>query len=388
MAKTKVNDTMQASELLSYLEAQKGAMIEATRALVEYESPSTDKALLDALANFMADRFAHMGAAVDLIDNPKGGNNLRISFAGPSEQKPGLILCHYDTVWAAGTLARMPFKIEGEKVYGPGVFDMKASIVLVEYAIRALAELQQKLPRPITLLLTSDEETGSLNSRALIEEQAKASAYVLVLEPPITGGALKTGRKGIGRFTLEIEGRASHAGTEPEKGLSAIEEMAHQILALHALRDKEKGSTVNVGVVSGGTRPNVVAARAHLDIDVRAWTLSEAERLTNAIKQLKPVTPGIVLHPAGGFNRPPMERSESIVKLYERARNLGRQIGLELGEGQTGGGSDANFTAALGVPTLDGLGMPGAGAHADHEHIDSEHFPSRAALLALLLLDL
>lgn len=379
---------MQGSELLSYLEAQKGAMIEATKALVEYESPSTDKTLLDALADFMADRFAQMGAAVDRIDNPKGGNNLRISFAGSSEQKPGLILCHYDTVWAAGTLARMPFQIQGDKIFGPGVFDMKASIVLAEYAIRALAELQQKLPRPITLLLTSDEETGSLNSRALIEAQAKESAYVLVLEPPITGGALKTGRKGIGRFMLEIEGRASHAGTEPEKGLSAIEEMAHQILALHGLRDKEKGSTVNVGVVSGGTRPNVVAARAHLDIDVRAWTLSEAERLTNAIKQLKPVTPGIVLHPAGGFNRPPMERSESIVALYEKARELGRQIGLELGEGQTGGGSDANFTAALGVPTLDGLGMPGAGAHADHEHIDSEHFPSRAALLALLLLDL
>jgi glutamate carboxypeptidase len=387
MTKTKVNVFMQGSELLSYLETQKGAMIEASKVLVEYESPSTDKALLDALASHMADHFAQMGAAVEVIDNPKGGNNLKISFAGPSEQKPALLLCHYDTVWSAGTLERMPFKIEGDKVYGPGVFDMKSSIVLAEYAIRAIAELQEKLPRPVILLLTSDEETGSINSRALIEAQAKESAYVLVLEPPITGGALKTGRKGIGRFTLAIEGRASHAGTEPEKGLSAIEEMAHQILAIYGLRNKEKGTTVNVGVVSGGTRTNVVAAHAHLDIDVRTWTMSEAERLTESIKSLKSVNPGVILHPAGGFNRPPMERSESVVALYEKARDLGRQLGLELGEGQTGGGSDANFTAALGVPTLDGLGMPGAGAHADHEHIDSEHFPSRTALLALLLLN-
>lgn len=379
---------MDGPTLLSHLGDYQEEMLATLRLLVEHESPSTEKPLLDALAALLAERFAAAGAQVDMIPSATNGNHLQGHFASPYNERPALVVCHYDTVWSAGTLATMPFRVEGERVYGPGVFDMKASIVLAEFALRTIADLQATLPRPVIVLLTSDEEIGSPLSRSLIESLAREAAYVLVMEPPLTGGALKTGRKGIGRFALAIEGRASHAGTEPEKGHSAIEELAHQVLALHQLRDKNQGSTVNVGVVRGGTRPNVVAAHAELEIDVRAWTAAESTRLTQAILGMQPVTAGVVLHPSGGFNRPPMERSPKIVHLFERVRTIAVELGLDLKEGQTGGGSDANFTAALGVPTLDGLGMPGAGAHADHEHILTTYLPLRAALLALLLLRL
>lgn len=380
---------MAASLLLDHLRGQQDTMVAALQQLVEHESPSTDTTLLNALAQVLAERFTEAGATIERVTSASNGDHIKALFAAESDARPALVLCHYDTVWSAGTLTHMPFRVEGERVAGPGAFDMKASIVLVEYALQAIKSLGLKLPRPVLALLTSDEEIGSPSSRTLIEQLARQSAYVLVMEPPLTSGALKTARKGIGRFTMNIEGRASHAGTEPEKGLSAIEELAHQVLALHGLRDKERGSTVNVGVARGGTRPNVVAAQAELEIDVRAWTEAEAERLTNAIMTAQPVTPGVKLHPGGKFNRPPMERSDAIVALFERAKAIAQsELGLQLKEGQTGGGSDANFTAALGVPTLDGLGMPGAGAHADHEHILVEHFPQRAALLAHLLLGL
>jgi glutamate carboxypeptidase len=297
------------------------------------------------------------------------------------------VLCHYDTVWPLGTLAKQPFEIRDGRAYGPGVYDMKASIAMVETALQAIQSLGEDLPRPLLVLLTSDEEIGSPSSRPHIEQLAQESAYVLVAEPPAIKGALKTSRKGVGRFIVEVNGRASHAGTQPEKGISATHELAHQILRLGELNDPTKGTTVNVGIMHGGTRRNVVAARAVAEVDVRAWTREETERLKSAIYGLKPVHDRAVIKVRGGFGRPPMERSEANVSLFHKAQEVGRALGLELSESASGGGSDANFTSALGVPTLDGLGAVGDGAHADDEHILLEPLPIRTALLAALILD-
>ena len=361
----------------------------ALKTMVVHESPSTDKASLDELANLLENRFRSAGARVEMLAERSHGNNVLAAF--PSISHPdaplGLVLCHYDTVWPLGTLAKQPFEIRDGRAYGPGVYDMKASIAMVETALQAIQSLGEDLPRPLLVLLTSDEEIGSPSSRPHIERLASKSAYVLVIEPPSFKGALKTSRKGVGRFIVEVNGRASHAGTQPEKGISATHELAHQILRLEKLNDPEKGTTVNVGIVHGGTRRNVVAARAVAEVDVRAWTQEEATRLTAAIQGLRPVHPGAVLKIRGGFGRPPMERSEATVNLFRKAQKIGRALGLELGESASGGGSDANFTAALGVPTLDGLGAIGDGAHADDEHILLEPLPMRTALLAELLLN-
>jgi glutamate carboxypeptidase len=327
---------------------------------------------------------------VAIIPNAERGNHVCATFAGPAAAptaQPGLILCHFDTVWAVGSLATHPYRIEAGKAYGPGIFDMKTSLVLAEYALRAIQGLALQLPRPMTVLMTSDEEVGSGTSRALIEAEAQRSAYVLVMESPLAGGVLKTRRKGIGGFDLSITGRAAHAGIEPEKGISAIQELAHQTLKLHSLTDMTKGTTVNVGVVHGGTVSNVVAPTASAEIDVRAWSQEEADRLLQAILKLQPVTPGAQLHITGGWNRPPLERKVT-GPLFERAQAIGKTLGLDLQEGGTGGGSDGNLTGALGVPTLDGLGVQGAGAHADHEHIEVDKIAERAALLVALLVAL
>jgi glutamate carboxypeptidase len=277
--------------------------------------------------------------------------------------------------------------VEQGKAYGPGIFDMQSSLMLCEYVARATRDLSLKLPRPVTILITSDEEVGSPTSRALIESEALQSAYVLVMESPLPGGVIKTSRKGVGNFALEISGRAAHAGVEPERGISAIQELAHQILALHSLTDMAKGTTVNVGVVHGGSVSNVVAAHATAQIDVRSWTQDEADRVSNAILGLKPVMSGVTLRVSCGWNRPPLERSAT-AELFAKTQGIGRTLGLELSEGGTGGGSDGNFTGALGIPTLDGLGVPGHGAHADHEHIEVDQIAGRAALLMALLAEL
>jgi glutamate carboxypeptidase len=301
---------------------------------------------------------------------------------------PALLLCHMDTVWPAGTLAARPFRVEEGRAYGPGSYDMKAGIVIAEFALRAVRDLGLRLPRPVLLLLTADEEVGSKVSRPLIEEMAHRSQYVLVLEPSLGTGALKTARKGVGRFTVEIVGRAAHAGVEPEKGLSAVLELAHQIVYLQGLADAGQGTTINVGVVRGGTRSNVVPAYAEAEVDVRVWTMAEAGRVTEGIKNVQPHIPGIQLRVQGGLGRPPMERTTASAVLFRRAQEIGRQLGLDLGETSTGGGSDANFTAALGIPTLDGLGAIGDGGHADHEHVLIDSLPERAALLTALLVNL
>lgn len=380
---------MDGQALLSYLQPRREEMLAAVARLVEHESPSRDKASLDALAGALAGRFRDLGAEVGLIAHPGGGDHLLARFDAPgAEAPPALILGHFDTVWPAGTLARQPFRVEDGRAYGPGIFDMKASLVLAEYALATLRALGLRLPRPVVVLFTSDEEIGSPLSRPSIEAEASEAAHVLVLEPPLPGGRLKTARKGVGQFTVEIRGRAAHAGIEPEKGVSAVQELAHQVLHIHGLADPAAGTTVNVGVVQGGTTPNVVADRATARVDVRAWTADEAGRIDRAMHALEPRTPGARLAVQGGFNRPPMERSSRGGALFQRARQIGRSLGLDLAEGATGGGSDGNFTAALGVATLDGLGALGAGAHAEDEHIVVASLPGRAALIAALLLEL
>ena len=375
--------------LIDALKTQQTMMLSALEALVCYESPSRDKAALDALADRITTVFAPFGARLDRVRNECGGDHLhfRIGRDG-DETPPALILGHFDTVWPMGTTARLPFRVEGGKAYGPGAFDMKASLVLAEFALWACDKLKMGFPRPVELLFTSDEEIGSPTSRGLIESLARRAGYVLVLEPPLPDGRLKTGRKGVGSFTMEIAGRASHAGSEPEKGVSAVVELAHQVLAVSALGDPSAGTTLNVGIVQGGTAGNVVPAGATALIDARALSASETRRIESALANLTPVLPGATVVVRGGFNRPPMERTPAVAALYEKARAIGRELGMELGEGSTGGGSDANFTAALGIPTLDGLGAIGAGAHADEEHIVVDKLPERAALLAALLRNL
>ncbi len=374
--------------LLDILTPRQDAMLAALAALVERESPSRDKAALDILADDLARLFSALGLEVSRFANPDGGDHLSVMLDGDSFESPALVLCHFDTVWPLGTIDRMPFRIEGGRAFGPGVYDMKASLVLCEFAIRALRELDLSLPRPVEFLFTSDEEIGSPTSRELIEMRARQSAYVLVLEPPLSGDRLKTARKGVGRFRLQVTGKAAHAGVEPQKGVNALVELAHQILRITDLADPDAGTTLTVGLARGGTTPNVVPAEATAEIDARVATRDEALRVQAALAALRPVLPGASIRVLGDFNRPPMERTERGVAFFERARLIGHGIGLRLGEGSTGGGSDGNFTAALGVPTLDGLGTPGAGAHATHEQIEIDALPGRAALLAALLREL
>ncbi|MDQ3247629.1 MAG: M20 family metallopeptidase [Chloroflexota bacterium] len=381
---------MDYQQLLAYFHTNQPALLNLIRQLVTQETPSSDKPRLDAFAAFLADRLQAAGATVEVIANAERGNHVRATFTTPNTNftaKPALVLCHFDTVWPVGSLVTHPFRIEDGKAYGPGIFDMQSSLALAEYVLHAVRDLNLTLPRPLTLLMTSDEETGSLTSQTLITEEAQKAAYALVMESPLPGGVLKTTRKGIGGFDLTVTGRAVHAGIEPEKGISAIQELAHQILKLHSFNDFAKGTTVNVGVIQGGTVSNVVAAHANAQIDVRAWTQDEADRLEQKILGLQPVSPDAQVQLSGGWHRPPLERKVTGA-LFERAQTIGKKLGLALQEGGTGGGSDGNLTGALGVPTLDGLGVPGAGAHADHEHIEVDQIAGRAALLVALLLEL
>jgi glutamate carboxypeptidase len=365
-----------ASAVRSELEPRRGEMVDLLRRLVELETPSDRPECLERFANALEEVFGKL--------EPHGTHReLRVD---GREGQPAVALCHYDTVWPLGTLQQIPFSVDAEGVArGPGCFDMKAGIVVLRFALAGLQAVGEQLKRPLRVLFTSDEEVGSPTSRALIEQTAREAAVVYVLESPLPGGTLKTARKGTGDYLVRIQGRAAHAGVEPQKGISAVQELAHQVLALHALNDYEAGTTVNVGVVQGGTRPNVVAAAAELHVDVRVTTLAEAERLDAAIRGLQPRLSGAKLNIDGGLNRPPMERSEAMARLFEQARGIAAAMGVQIDEGSTGGGSDGNFSAALGIPTLDGLGAEGEGAHAAHEHVLTESLPRRAALLAGLL---
>jgi glutamate carboxypeptidase len=355
------------------------AMLAALERLVRAESPSPDKARCDGCADEVTDLFRQRtGVTAIRHRRTNAGDHLEMRVGDGAQ--PVVLLCHHDTVWPEGTLARLPYRIDGDRVTGPGSYDMKAGIVEAAFA---LGHARPK--RPVVVLSTSDEEIGSASSRALIEETARQAVAVLVLEPAASGGAIKTARKGIADFILEVDGRAAHAGVEPEKGISAIEELAHQVLALKALAQPASGTTVNVGVVHGGTRPNVVAAQARAEIDVRFTRASEAERIVAAIQGLQPRLEGAQLRLSGGVDRPPMERSPGVVRLAQLAQRLAGDVGFSLTETSTGGASDGNFTAAMGVPTLDGLGPDGGGAHADSEHLLVESWLQRTQLLRLLI---
>ena len=353
--------------------------------LVALESPSSDKAAVDACSTFVAGRLREYGAAVEFIPQTTAGNHLLASWPGSSTgDGQFLALFHLDTVWPVGTLERMPIHEEAGRLYGPGVYDMKASTAIALTALRVLRESGRSPRRPIRLLFTSDEEVGSRTSRDPIETEARKSAVVLVMEPALPGGQLKTFRKGVGEFTLVAHGRSAHAGADHQKGINAIEEPAPQTLRLQHMTDYALGTTLNVGLIKGGSASNVVPERAEMGVDFRVSKASEAERIVAAIMALQPVLPGAHLEISGGLNRPPMERTPTMIATFEQVQRLGASIGLALEEGSTGGGSDGNFTSALGVPTLDGLGALGDGGHALHEHVIIDSLADRAALLATI----
>jgi glutamate carboxypeptidase len=381
---------MEYRELLGeFQSARRETVFVLLEELVTLESPSRDKHALDALGTLLARHLHQLGGSIEMIPNVQGGDHILARFPGKGAKRPALVLGHFDTVWPKGTIERMPFRIEPDgRAFGPGIFDMKAGLASLWWAMSVLVNSRYSDRRPIWVLLTSDEEIGSPTSRDLIENLARQCAYVLVLEPPLADGGLKTARKGVGRFRLEIEGKAAHAGVAPTQGRSAVIELAHQIFAIQKLQDLGAGTTINVGTIAGGTTANVVPASASAEIDVRVLSAGEAARIGAALTAVTPATPDVRIAVSGGFTRPPMERGPSIAALFEQAQRIGRQLGIELTEGSTGGGSDGNFTAALGVPTLDGLGVRGGGAHADDEHIVIDSLPERAALLAALLLEL
>jgi glutamate carboxypeptidase len=368
--------------LMGQVAAERQWLLDTIEALVRAESPSTSKAAVDACGDELARRLTDLGARVERITQPERGDHVRAQVDGDGPQI--MILGHFDTVWPCGQIDRMPFRDEGGRLHGPGIYDMKSGIAVAMLAVRALRELAWPSPR-LLMLFTTDEEIGSGTSRALIEDEASRSAAVLVLEPSMPGGGAKTSRKGVGEFELIVHGVSAHAGIAPEQGANAVHELAEQIVALRRLNAPTSGTTVNVTVVSGGTRTNVIPDQARASVDVRVAAMAEATRLEGAIRSLKPVVSGTRLEINGGVNRPPMERTAGVAALYEQARACARDLGKELNEGGTGGGSDGNFTAALGVPTLDGLGPQGDGAHALHEHVLLADLTWRAGFLAHLL---
>jgi glutamate carboxypeptidase len=373
------------SLVLDYLQAHHEAMLKLLKQLVEMESPSNERAAVNAMGDFLATAFESLGADVERLPQVAFGDHLRVAW-GTSDRQV-LLLGHMDTVWPLGELERRPFRIARDAATGPGIFDMKGGLVIALYAVTAFLDLGLTPAHRLVFLFNSDEEVGSPTSRALIEEEAQRSDAVLVLEPS-REGALVTWRKGVGRFEMEIQGQASHSGAAHDRGVSAVEELAHQILHLEALTDYDRGTTVNVGVVQGGSRVNVRPASAWSNIDLRFTSAKEGQRMTRAIRGLRPMNPEITLIISGGINRPPWESSTKSEALFERAQRIGKELDLDLWPAGSGGGSDGNFAAAMGIPTLDGLGAVGNDAHALTEWIDPASLPRRAALLAELLLDL
>jgi glutamate carboxypeptidase len=373
------------NDFLDYFTPRQPAMTRHLRELVALESPTTDKAAVDRLGARLAGELRELGAAVSVAAQPATGDHI-VARWGDAAQPGLLILCHIDTVWDLGTLERRPCAERDGRLYGPGAYDMKAGVVIVLHALAGLRELGRWPDAPLTVLLTTDEERGSRTSRTLIEDEARRSRQVFCMEPALSNGAVKTFRKGTGLYRVSVQGRASHAGADHQAGVNAIEELALQIVRLQRMTSYERGTTLNVGVVSGGTRTNVVPERAECWVDLRVTTREEGERMHQALLALQPHLAGALVEVTGNLNRPPMERNALMLDTFDRAAAVARQMGLTLEQGESGGGSDANFTAALGVPTLDGLGALGNGAHAVDEHVVLASLPRRAALLAGLLL--
>jgi len=381
-----------AASLREYFESRQGKLLKAIREVVESESPSGDVEGSRQVVDLLADVARSIDGvnSVERIVSQDYGEHLRLCAfdSGEEDARPTLILGHTDTVYERGSLQARPWREEAGRIYAPGIFDMKANCVLALEVLRACAALHLKPTRPVVVLFTCDEETGSHSGRALVEEEARRAAQVLVLEPPASGGRVKTGRKGTGMFTLMVKGRAAHAGLDPEKGASAILEIARQIEKIYALNDPARGVTLNVGVVCGGTRSNVVAAEARAEIDLRFSTKRDAEQLEGQLLNLQPFDARVQLKMEGGINRPPLERTAAVAELYERAKAIAAAMNYELNETSVGGASDGNFAAAVGAPVLDGLGVDGDGAHAVHEHIIVDDLARRGALLAGLIASL
>jgi glutamate carboxypeptidase len=369
--------------LEAFCRAHEAWLFETAEALVAIESPTDDKAAVDRCGAALRARAAAVGLRTRIEARPDAGDHTLLEIGNG---RPRILLVgHVDTVWPLGQITAMPIERRDGRLHGPGVLDMKMGVAMGLLATRAVFETAPPAAGSVALLITSDEETGSRTSRTLIEAEARASDAALVLEPALAGGPLKTSRKGIGQYHLHVTGVAAHAGVDPAKGVSAIRELARQILDLERLHDLERGVSVNAGVVAGGTRPNVVAAEALAVVDVRAPSLADAAAVDAAFRGLRPHLPGARLTVTGGFERPPMERSAGVAALYAHAQAAAAALGQTVAEGGTGGGSDGNFTAALGVPTLDGLGAIGDGAHALHEHVEIARIVPRTALLAVLL---
>ena len=368
--------------ILSYCRQHESWLIETIEALVAIESPTDCKDAVDSCGRELARRLSDLGGRTAFITEADAGNHLRAEFGSGDRQV--LLLGHFDTVWPVGQIARMPLRRDGDRLTGPGVLDMKAGIGLGMLATRALLA-SASCPARVVMLWTTDEETGSRTSRALLEAEARKSEAVLVLEPSLPGGVLKTSRKGCGQYEITVHGEPAHAGVDPGKGVSAIRELARQILAIETLQDLSRGVSLNVGIVSGGSRANVVAPEARAIVDARAPSMADAERVDQALRSLTPHIRGARIEVQGGFERPPMERTAGVARLFAMAQEVGTALGQNVDEGATGGGSDGNFCAALGVPTLDGLGAVGDGAHALHEHVVISALVPRAALIAGLL---
>jgi glutamate carboxypeptidase len=376
-------ETVLSRSILNSVESRGEWIRTALRQLVLVESPSEDRSAVNAAMAMAEEHARKLDGRIRRHKQKNFGDVLELRF-GParSTRKPILLLGHLDTVWPIGTLAAMPWREEKGRYYGPGVLDMKAGVVMALAAVSTLREL--KLARPVTLLLNSDEEVGSPVSRAITERLALQSSAVFVLEPA-QGLAYKTARKGVGHYTVQVTGVGAHSGVDFERGHSAVLELARQVEAISGFTDLSRKLTVNCGVIAGGTRSNVVAAQASAEVDVRIAKAGDAAHIERLFHRLKPFNPHCKLTVTGGINRPPMERKPGTVALFKTARRLAAELGFQLEEAATGGGSDGNFTAALGVPTLDGMGAVGEGAHAAHEHVVVEHLVPRTALLASML---
>jgi glutamate carboxypeptidase len=381
--------------ILRHTQKRLPAMLDWIEGLARIESPTDNKKAVDEAVEYVIDKLPKP-AKVKLHRQREHGNHLRLEFsfkppAGGSKSRATqagqvLGLGHLDTVWAMGTLGRMPCKRDKKRLWGPGVFDMKAGVALLVFAAETLSELDIPVPGKYVVQLNSDEEIGSPTSRPYTQAEAKLSRAALVAEPAFgPKGALKTGRKGGGGYRIRVEGRSAHAGLDFERGASAIVELARQIERVASWTDLKEGITVNPGVIAGGTRSNVVAEHAFVDVDVRTPRAVQARRLEKQFRALKPFDRKTRLVVEGGLRRPPLERTAKVARLFELAQEAGRELGVAVSEAQVGGGSDGNFTAALGVPTLDGLGAVGEGAHALHENIVIGRLADRAALLVKLI---
>ena len=363
-------------------------LLALTCALVEAESPSGDKEGSSAVVSLLSSAAASISSvnSVERFASEDFGEHIAVRAFGKNDNTRGiLILGHTDTVHPRGAIKERPWRTEGNRIYGPGIFDMKINCAVALEALRACEAIGVLPDSQITILLTCDEESGSPSGRPLVEAEAKKSRATLVIEPPATGGSVKTARKGTGMFTVEVRGRAAHAGLDPEKGVSAVLELAKQTIRLHELNDPELGTTVTVNVVNGGTHSNVIPAEARAEVDMRFTSTDAGAKTERRIMSLMSFDPGAQVVVSGGINRPPLERTLHIEKLYSHARALASFLDFDLGEASVGGASDGNFVAALGVPVLDGLGVQGDGAHAAHEHIICDDIPIRGALLAGLI---